>query len=354
ADRAERFRQLHEAGQHRRAERRLGSRRPGPGAGADRLSAGRRSAGEAGCGRARRRPRAGAKPSLRGRRRDRAVRGSRRQRARPVAAQDGGRRGEARRRQAGRRQGAQAAQASRRQAKEEVAPVEKTDFSMRDPERVPPPPAMSSARQSRAPLHAIYLVLAALVFAAMALATKVAAARLPGPQIAFVRFLIGLGACAIARTRVRMQARNKVGLLMRGAFGGAAVLCFFLGIAHLPVGIATLLNYTAPVFTAVYAALFLGEAITPTTLGALGLTTVGVVMVMLGTAPAGSFVLGRWQLVGVLSAMLSGAAVATIREVRKTDGSWEIFAAFCAAGAAICVVPAVRDWVAPTPREWLV
>ena len=198
------------------------------------------------------------------------------------------------------------------------------------------------------------LISAALVFAAMALATKVAAARLPGPQIAFVRFLIGLAACAVARTRVRMQARNKVGLLLRGAFGGAAVLCFFLGIAHLPVGIATLLNYTAPVFTAVYAALFLGEAITPTTLGALGLTTVGVVMVMLGTAPAGSLVLGRWQLVGVLSAMLSGAAVATIREVRKTDGSWEIFAAFCAAGAAICVVPAVRDWIAPTPREWLV
>ena len=225
---------------------------------------------------------------------------------------------------------------------------------MRDPERVPPPPAMSSARQSRAPLHAIYLVLAALVFAAMALATKVAAARLPGPQIAFVRFLIGLGACAIARTRVRMQARNKVGLLMRGAFGGAAVLCFFLGIAHLPVGIATLLNYTAPVFTAVYAALFLGEAITPTTLGALGLTTVGVVMVMLGTAPAGSFVLGRWQLVGVLSAMLSGAAVATIREVRKTDGSWEIFTAFCVAGAAICAIPAVRGWVAPTRFEWLI
>jgi drug/metabolite transporter (DMT)-like permease len=204
------------------------------------------------------------------------------------------------------------------------------------------------------PPATVALISAALVFAAMALATKVAAARLPGPQIAFVRFLIGLGACAVARTRVRMQARNKLGLFLRGAFGGAAVLCFFLGIAHLPVGIATLLNYTAPVFTAVYAALFLGESITRTTLGALALTTVGVAMVMVGTAPAGSFVLGRWQLVGVLSAMLSGAAVATIREVRKTDGSWEIFAAFCAAGAAICVVPAVRDWIAPTPREWLV
>jgi drug/metabolite transporter (DMT)-like permease len=206
----------------------------------------------------------------------------------------------------------------------------------------------------RRPPATVALITAALVFGAMALATKVAAARLPGPQIALVRFLIGLLACAVARTRVPMRAHNKLGLVMRGAFGGAAVLCFFLGIAHLPVGIATLLNYTAPVFTAIFAALFLGERITGPTLGALAVTTVGVAMVMVGTAPAGSFVLGRWQLVGVLSAVLSGAAVATIREVRKTDGSWEIFAAFCVAGAAISVVPAVKDWVAPTPREWLI
>ena len=43
-----------------------------------------------------------------------------------------------------------------------------------------------------------------------------------------------------------MRANNKLGLLLRGAYGGAAVLFYFLGIAHLPVGIATLLNYTAP------------------------------------------------------------------------------------------------------------
>ena len=171
---------------------------------------------------------------------------------------------------------------------------------------------------------------AALVFAVMALATKHAAARLPGPQIAFIRFVIGLGACGLAATRVRMRATNKVGLLMRGAYGGAAVLFYFLGIAHLPVGIATLLNYSAPVFTAMYAAAFLGEGVTKTTVGALALTSVGVVLVIMGTAPPGSIGFGRWQLVAVLSAMLSGAAVATIREVRKTDGSWEIFAAFCA------------------------
>jgi len=196
------------------------------------------------------------------------------------------------------------------------------------------------------------LIGAALVFALMALATKVACARLPGPQVAFVRFVIGLGACAIAGLRVPMRARNKVGLLLRGAYGGAAVLFYFIAIAHLPVGIATLLNYTAPVFTAIYAAVFLGEAITRGTLFALALTSVGVALVIGGTAPAGSLALGPWQLIGLLSAMLSGAAVATIREVRKTDGSWEIFAAFCLAGAVICAGPALQGWVRPRPLEW--
>jgi drug/metabolite transporter (DMT)-like permease len=82
-----------------------------------------------------------------------------------------------------------------------------------------------------------------------------------------------------------------------------------------------------------------------------------VVLVILGMAPPGSLGLsasGPWQLVGLLSAILSGAAVATIREVRKTDGSWEIFTAFCVAGAAISAAPALRGWVTPTAREWVV
>lgn len=196
------------------------------------------------------------------------------------------------------------------------------------------------------------LVSAALVFALMAVATKIAARRLPGAQVAFIRFAIGLGSCALARAWVPMRAHNKLGLVLRGAYGGAAVLFYFIAIEHLPVGIATLLNYTAPVFTAMYAALFLGEAIKRGTLGALALTSVGVALVIAGTAPPGTLAVGPWELVGVLSAVLSGAAVATIRQVRKTDGSWEVFTAFCVAGALITLPPAVRDWLQPTPVEW--
>jgi drug/metabolite transporter (DMT)-like permease len=103
----------------------------------------------------------------------------------------------------------------------------------------------------------------------------------------------------------------------------------------------------------VYAALFLNELVTPATFGALGVTTTGVALVLGGMAPPGSFGLGVWQCVGIGSALLSGAAVATIREVRKTDGSWEIFAAFCVGGGIMTAGPTVAGWVSPSAAEWV-
>ncbi len=201
---------------------------------------------------------------------------------------------------------------------------------------------------------ALALALSSVLFALMAVIAKRASRGVPGPEVALVRFLVGLVAVAGAALRFRLRIGNWRGLLLRGAFGGAAVLCFFLAIEHLPVGVATLLNYTAPVFTAIWAAAFLREPLGGRSLAALCVTVVGVGLVMYGGA-LGSFgiKLGAWQLVGVASAMLSGAAVATIREVRRTDGTWEIFGAFCIVGALVTGVPSARHWVPPTAIEWV-
>ncbi len=207
---------------------------------------------------------------------------------------------------------------------------------------------MKSARSA-----ALVLAAAALMFSTMALFAKEASLRLPGPQVAFVRFLFGIATCAAVSLRVPLRANNKIGLLMRGAFGGAAALCYFLAIEHLPVGLATLLNYTAPVFAALWAAALLDEPLEPGSILALALATLGVALVATGGGGrVGGAPYLRWVLVGALSAVLSGAAVATIREVRRTDGSWEIFASLCIAGALITGAPALRSWVPPTQREW--
>src|SRR5260370_1382438 len=152
---------------------------------------------------------------------------------------------------------------------------------------------------------ALVLAAAALMFSAMALFAKEASLRLPGPQVAFVRFLFGIATCAAVSLRVPLRANNKIGLLMRGAFGGAAALCFFLAIEHLPVGLATLLNYTAPLFAALLAALFLDEPLEPATILALALATLGVALVATGGGGRiGGAPYLRWVLVGALSAGL--------------------------------------------------
>ena len=201
--------------------------------------------------------------------------------------------------------------------------------------------------QPRPASAALVLAGGSLIFAVMALCAKQAALRLPGAEVAFVRFVFGLCACAIAAFTRGLRARNVRGLVLRGVLGGSAVFCFFLAIEHLPVGLATLLNYTAPVFTAIWAALFLGERLDRVTVGALAAATFGIAIFS-----GASWGFGRWVLVGCLSSMLSGAAVATIREVRRTDGSWEIFTAFCTGGALITGVPAIRGWIAPAAVEW--
>jgi drug/metabolite transporter (DMT)-like permease len=123
----------------------------------------------------------------------------------------------------------------------------------------------------------------------------------------------------------------------------------------LPVGISTLLQYSAPAFAALAAALFLGEGLTLRTVTALAITLLGISLVVHGQSPASAAATlsGRWELVGILGAILSGAAVTSIRRLRDTEGSVTIFAAFNAGGALVTAAPAWRSWIAPTPHTWL-
>jgi drug/metabolite transporter (DMT)-like permease len=187
----------------------------------------------------------------------------------------------------------------------------------------------------------------------MAYAAKHATRRLGGSQAAFVRFAIGLAAilsqAAVRRVWLRPVRYDLI--FLRGLFGGIAVLLYFLSIAHLPVGTATLLNYTAPVFTALFAAVFIRERPPAVGLTALGIAGAGVVMVVYGQGKALGGGYG-WQAVALLSAVTSGAAVTSIRAARRTDGPWEVFTGFCLIGL-LCTAPgALAGWQAPTGREW--
>ena len=96
---------------------------------------------------------------------------------------------------------------------------------------------------------AIYMVIAALLFAGMGALVKLVSVSLPNEMVVFFRSAMGLvvllpwlwhGGIAGIRTTALTQH------LARSAAGLGAMYCFFYAIAHLPLAEATLLNYSTP------------------------------------------------------------------------------------------------------------
>jgi drug/metabolite transporter (DMT)-like permease len=187
----------------------------------------------------------------------------------------------------------------------------------------------------------------------MAFAAKLATASLGGGQVAFLRFALMLLPFAFVPSLARRAATfERLDLLFyRGFFGGTAVLLYFLAIAHLPVAIATLLNYSSPIFSVLFARAFLGEPMPARKVVPLVVALAGLALVMSERVGPGEWSRsGVWTAVGLLSAVLSGAAVTAIRAARRTEGSWAVYGSFTLLGLAATAPVGLWEWRTPTPR----
>jgi len=206
------------------------------------------------------------------------------------------------------------------------------------------------------------LLISATLFGLMALGARLISARIPGSQMAFVRFASGVVTVFIAWSRfdVVLQPTRWGWLFVRGTAGGLAVLCYYVSIARIGAGFATLLNYTSPVFSLICAWILLGERPRRDAIVALVLTLSGVAMVV-GFDNANA---GAWAFVAMASAVLSGVAVTAIRAARQpsadgrpAENAWTVFASFTTLGT-LATIPSTfgpfGHWVAPTSYEWLV
>ncbi len=220
--------------------------------------------------------------------------------------------------------------------------------------------ASSDSEQRHATLS---LIFSAVLFAAMALVARVTTLHIPGPQVALVRFVVGILAVltVVALGRTRIRPRRWGWLFTRGFFGGLAVFAYFSCIEHAGVGVATLLNYTSPVWSVLFAWWLLGERPRRGAVIGLSLTVVGVAMVL--GAKVASISAGFWEGVGIFSAIASAMAVTSIRAVRRRspdgevgENSWTVFASFTGLGALATlpsVVPPIGHWVSPSPAQWV-
>jgi drug/metabolite transporter (DMT)-like permease len=195
-----------------------------------------------------------------------------------------------------------------------------------------------------------------MLFGAMAFTAKLASARLTGSQVAFIRFFIGcLPALLIPRFRARALTFQRLDLLFyRGFFGGVAVLCYFIAIEKISVGVATLLNYTSPLFSGLFSMFFLHEKISAKVLIPMPIALTGVFLVVHAHARPGDILgFGTWELVGFGSALASGAAVTAMRAARRGENSWSVYTSFCLLGTLVTAPLAIITWKQPRLDEWV-
>jgi drug/metabolite transporter (DMT)-like permease len=201
-----------------------------------------------------------------------------------------------------------------------------------------------------------YMAAGAFFFAVMSLLVRLAGARLPTPQIVLARAVVSLALTwgGLARAGVSPLGRQRGLLLLRGAFGFGALVCFYYALVHLPLADATVIQYTNPVFTALFAGWFLAERMGRREVAAVMTSMAGVLLVARPGFLTGATALPALPVtVALVGAVLSGAAYTTVRRLAQTEHSLVIIWYFAALSVAGSLPLMALGALAPTPAEWL-
>ncbi len=196
---------------------------------------------------------------------------------------------------------------------------------------------------------------AALAFSLMSVLVKEASHTLPSAQVVLARAVVTLALSAVMVARLRRTAgvspwgRRRWALMSRGAFGFAALGCYYWTLRRLPLAEATMIQQSSPIWGAALAYLVLGERVGRGTAVALALGFVGVALVAQPSGHGGSVVAIAVAIVG---ALMSAAALVTVRQLAATEHPLVIVFYF-----PLVALPAALAWAAPqlvwpTAYEW--
>jgi len=204
----------------------------------------------------------------------------------------------------------------------------------------------------------VYLLAAAFFFSGMTVFVKLAGRRLPAEEIILARAVAGLvlSTWAVRSAGQRMRGHATGLLVLRGLLGSAGLYCFFYAVTVLPLSEVTTLHYVNPIFTALLAALLLGERVGGGLVAALALSLGGVIVVARPQLLfGGEQVLDPTAVaIALMGAAFAAGAYVTVRRLRETDPPMVVVLWFPLVATPLFLPLALRVWVWPTPVEWLV
>ena len=202
---------------------------------------------------------------------------------------------------------------------------------------------------------AFWIVLAGFCATLMNVVIREAARELHPFEITFFRCLFGFAVMIpwIARAGGAALKTRKIGYYtLRGVVALISMLTWFYGITLVPLSTATALNFTAPLFSTLGAALVLGETVRFRRWAALAVGFLGVLIVL----RPGTETLDLNACLIIVSAFTSGMGVVTVKFLVRTDSPNAIVTYLMLYLMPLSLVPALFVWQWPSPSAlgWLV
>jgi len=175
-----------------------------------------------------------------------------------------------------------------------------------------------------------YMLIASFTFAIMGAFAKLASQHMPSLEVVFFRNIAGviLVGIAVLKTPMAQKGGKAFLLFFRGFMGFTALLAFFYNIAHIPLGDAMTYSKTSPIFTAIFAFIFLNEKLSSRGWLAVFIGFIGIIFI---TQPT-SVGFTKYDLLGIFSGIGAALAYTSIRELRNFYDTRAIVLSFMLTG----------------------
>lgn len=187
-------------------------------------------------------------------------------------------------------------------------------------------------------LGSLWMLAAGVFFAIMGVCVKLGAARYSTAELVFYRSFFGLMVIwgATSANRLPLATAHLQLHISRSVIGFISLMLFFYAITHLPLATAMTLNYTSPLFLALFTTIWLREKVRPVLLVAIVLGFIGVTVLLNPTFHGGSLMAG---ILGLISGLLAGFVYVQVTQLgRVGEPEWRTvfyFTLVCSTGGAI-------------------
>ena len=168
-------------------------------------------------------------------------------------------------------------------------------------------------------LSVLLMILSGVCFVAMHGAAKYLADEVHIFEIVFLRcalVVVILSPFLFKEGKKSLFTKQPKNQIYRIVTNSIAILLFFYGLSISPLSLATVLNFTAPIFTVIFAVMFLKEKLTTHRLISLLLGFIGVMCVL-----RPDLSLNSGGLLVLLSSLVWASSLIFIKKLTKTDSA---------------------------------